>query len=356
MPARGSLPERRFSSRRLEEVLRLRARLLDAIRRFFAEHGYLEVTAPVLGPAADPAPTIEPFRTRLHLPDGSARELYLQTSPEFFLKRLLAAGMERIFHIGPFFRDGEATGRHNPEFSGLEWYCAGQHFGELLDFSEELFRQVTREVAQSHPLERQGTRLAVDRPFVRLGVAQALRELGGIEVPEDWHEEGLRSALRRAGIHFEPDDEFDDLVNRALIERVEPALARLGPVLLHDYPLPMAALARACPETPAVAERFELFAGGLELCNGYGELTDSVEQRRRFVEQTNQRRRLGRPAVPLDEIFLGALEEGLPPCCGCALGLDRWLMLLCGAERIEEVLPFPLSLELGIPPEGGGAT
>ncbi|NMB75773.1 MAG: EF-P lysine aminoacylase GenX [Myxococcales bacterium] len=356
MPPPGSRPERRFAPERLEWLLQLRARLTNAIRHFFTARGYLEVQAPILGPAADPALTIEPFRTRLHLLDGSAHELFLQTSPEFFLKRLLAAGMKRIFHIGPFFRDGEVTGRHNPEFTGLEWYCENQPFGELLDFTEELFREVTCEVAQSSHIERKSASFTVERSFQRFSVAQALRELGGIEVPEDWQEEGLRNALRRAGVHLGPDDEFDDLVNRALIERVEPALARHGPVILYEYPLPMAALARACPNKPSVAERFELFAGGLELCNGYGELTDPVEQRRRFLEQANHRRRLGRPAVPLDEVFLRALEDGLPPCCGCALGLDRWLMLLIGAERIEEVLPFPLSMELGMHPEGDVAT
>lgn len=345
-------PERRFTAAQIRHVLALRARLLESVRRFFSSRGYLEVSVPVLGVAADPAPTIEPMRTRLRLWDGSSRELYLQTSPEFFLKRLLAAGAERIFSIGPFFRDGEVTDRHNPEFFGLEWYCAGQAFHQMLDFCEEMFREVTLDVAGKVRLERCGIGFGVDRPFLRLSVAQALRELAGVEVPEDWGEDSLRRALRQAGVAMGADDDVDDMVNRVLIERVEPALARLGPVMLHDYPMPMAALARSRPENPAVAERFELFAGGIELCNGYGELVDPAEQRRRFLAHVEIRRRLGRPAVPIDEALLKAMEDGLPACCGCALGLDRWLMLLCGAERIDEVMVFPLSLELGRAPDG----
>ena len=185
-------------------------------------------------------------------------------------------------------------------------------------------------VAHVHP--------GLKTPFRRMAVGAALRELGGVEVSDDFS--NLRQAVEGAGAAADPSDGFDDLVNRVLIERVEPKLPGLGPVFLHDYPAPMAALARL------LAERFELYADGLELCNGYGELTDGREQRERFLSQLEERRRLRKPVPPLDETFLQALEAGLPPCAGCALGVDRLTMLVCGKKKLAEVMPFPLAGEL----------
>jgi lysyl-tRNA synthetase class 2 len=186
----------------------------------------------------------------------------------------------------------------------------------------------------------------LSQSFQRMSMEQALRELAQVKVPADWNEEGLRDALGNAGLRIRRDDTFDDLVNRALIERVEPKLIERGPVFLYDYPAPMAGLARLRPERPVVAERFELYIGGLELCNGYGELTDPRQQRARLIEQIEARVQCGTPRLPLDEAFLSALEHGLPACSGNALGLDRLAMLLFGKERIEQVQPFPLAAEV----------
>ncbi len=320
-------------------TLRARARILGEIRSFFVERDFVEVSTPCLALTADPALHLESFSTRLRLEGAQERTLFLPTSPELHMKRMLAAGMERIFQIGPFFRNGELTARHNPEFTGLEWYQVGCTVEQMMDFTEELVRSVA-EVVQSSPFTAE--------PFERYSMHEAISELGGIELPEDFSENETRTALDRAGVATAPDDSFDDLINRVLIERVEDKLGAMGPVMLYDYPARMAALARLRPKQPWLAERFELYAGGLELCNGYGELTDACQQRARFEMQRAARSRLGKRVPELDERFLAALEAGLPQCSGCALGVDRLVMLLCGRESIEQVMAFPLARELDL--------
>jgi lysyl-tRNA synthetase class 2 len=328
------------------------ARLLMRVRDFFDRRDFIEVTTPTLVAAPDPALHVEHFCSELHLPGREALTLYLSTSPEFQMKRMLSAGCERIYQIAHFFRNGEITSLHNPEFVGLEWYQVGASVEDVMDQTEELVREVAASVVGEQMIRRSGVTIDIHQPFQRMSVEQALRELALVEVPADWNEGGLREALHRAGLRTATDDSFDDLVNRALIERVEPKLIERGPVFLYDYPAPMAALARLRPERPEVAERFELYLGGLELCNGYGELTDARQQRARLVEQIEMRVRCGKPRLPLDEAFLSALERGLPACSGNALGLDRLAMLLLGKERIEQVQAFPLVIELGLKPDG----
>jgi lysyl-tRNA synthetase class 2 len=320
------MPGRRDS---LLDAIRVRAAVLKKIREFFDQRDFVEVTTPCLVTAPDPAVHLDSFETRVTLPGGEQRRLYLSTSPEHHMKRLVAMGMERIYQLVPFFRDGEITDLHNPEFLGLEWYETATSVEECMQRTEQL-------VAHVHP--------ELKPPFHRLTITEALRELGGVAVAGDFS--NIREAVEGAGIAADPADGFDDLVNRVLIERVEPKLPGLGPVFLHDYPAPMAALARLRPEHPEVAERFELFAGGLELCNGYGELTDAEEQKQRFLSQLEERRRLGKAVTPIDQAFLNALEAGLSPCSGCALGVDRLVMLVCGKNRLDEVMPFPLEGEL----------
>jgi lysyl-tRNA synthetase class 2 len=313
----------------LLDAIRTRAIVLKKIREFFNQRGFVEVTTPCLVAAPDPAVHLDSFETRVRLPGGEKRTLYLSTSPEHHMKRLVAMGMERIYQLVPFFRDGEITDLHNPEFLGLEWYETATSVEECMQRTEQL-------VVQVHP--------ELKAPFLRMTVAKALRELGGVEVAADF--DNLRESVAHAGVASDPADSFDDLVNRVLIERVEPRLPELGPVFLHDYPAPMAALARLRPENPAVAERFELFAGGLELCNGYGELTDAGEQKQRFLAQIEERRKMKKAVFPLDQAFLTALEDGLPPCSGCALGVDRLVILVCGKKKLSEVMAFPLAGEL----------
>lgn len=326
---------------------RARSRLLAALREFFAARDFCEVSTPCLSLHADPALHLDSFRVRTDLPDGRKVELFLPTSPEFFMKRLLVDGLERIYQICPFFRRGELTARHHPQFTGLEWYQVGMGLEQLTEQLEKLLRHCA-ESLEREPLLAYGCRKIIDSPtFPRLTLRQACKELGGVDLPEDFEEKGVCRALVKAGVYHCSDDGLDDLVNRVLIERVEPRLQSFPGVFLTEYPAAMAALARLDPARPWLAERCELYLGGLEIANGYHELGDARQQRQRFTEQLQLRKRRGLPPVGLDEAFLQALEQGLPDCSGCALGVDRLLMFLGGQEHIAQVLAFSLGEELG---------
>jgi elongation factor P--(R)-beta-lysine ligase len=330
----------------LLETLKLRARIITAVRAFFVQRNFLEVTTPTLTPSADPALHLESFKTQLNCQNGATRDLFLPTSPEFHMKRMLSAGLDKIYQICSFYRNGETSQLHNPEFCGLEWYQTGQGYQECMDHTEQLIRTVTRAVWPDLKVLRDGQKYDLEPAFGRMSVHQALCDLGQIDMPERFEEPETRRALIAAGIKLAADDSFDDMINRAMIERVEPALVGRGPVFLYDYPAPMAALARLRPERPWLAERFELYIAGLELCNGYGELTDVVEQRARFEAQIEQRRKLNKAPVAIDQAFLDALVSGLPQCSGCALGIDRLVMLLANKPNIAQVIAFPTETEL----------
>ncbi len=288
--------------------LAVRSHALDAIRGFFRAGAFIEVETPV----RIPAPALE-----LHIDAPSAGpDAWLRTSPELHMKRLLAAGCERIFQLGPCFRAGERGRRHNPEFTMLEWYRAGAGYRDILADCEGLVRHVAAAVIGSTRLVYRGVAIDLAAPWMRLTVREAFRRHAG------WDPVAA----------YDP-DRFDlDLVNL-----VEPALPRDRPCVLLDYPAPAAALARLKPDDPAVAERWEVYLGGLELANAYGELVDAPAQRVRFEACAEARRRLGKEVYPLDEPFLRALESGLPPCGGIALGVDRLVMLLCDTDDIADV-------------------
>jgi lysyl-tRNA synthetase class 2 len=343
-----SLRDRAQADPDLLKSLHTFARLLTEVRGFFDRSGFVEVITPTLVPAPDPALHVESFYSELTIPGRGTFPLYLSTSPECQMKRMIGAGCERIYQIAHFFRNGEVTSLHNPEFLGVEWYQVGASVEELMSQTEELVRTLALRLTSGIDLQRVGMLADINRPFRRMSMEQALSELASVEVPADWNEDALREALQQAGFRTAADDSFDDLVNRALIERVEPKLIEIGPVFLYDYPTPMAGLARSRPERPWLAERFELYIGGLELCNGYGELSDAREQRARLLGQIEERVKRGKARLPLDEAFLCSLEQGLPACSGNALGLERLAMLLLGKEHIEQVQAFPLSIELDL--------
>ncbi len=289
-------------------MLRRRSILLAAIRDFFRARDFIEVETPV----RIDAPALEQ-----HVDAIPSGKQYLRTSPELHMKRLLAEGLQAVFQMGACFRAGEAGLRHQPEFTMLEWYRIGADYLDILADTEALIRHVAT------ALQADGVRLAVDvlAPWIRMTVAEAYRRYAG------WDPVA----------HFDA-DRFDlDMVNR-----VEPALPHDRGVVLMDYPAAVAALARHHARDPRVAERWELYLGGMELANAFSELTDPVEQRRRFVECAVQRAAAGSKVYTLDEAFLAVLEEGgLPPCGGIALGVDRLLMALTGVRDITDVQAFP---------------
>jgi lysyl-tRNA synthetase class 2 len=328
---------------RRREAARARARLSAAVREHLSSRGYEEVETPILVPAPGMEPHIDAFETRF-APEGAgaSRPLWLHTSPEYAMKRLLADGFERTFQLARVFRNGEVSATHNPEFTMLELYRAGDGAGPVMADVEELLEACARRVAGGTRARWRGHELDLAAPYERLPMREAFRTRAGIDLAAVGDDLGrLRAAARAAGIDpGREGDSFDDLFFRIFLERVEPGLGAPRPVFLTEWPVSMAALARALPSDPRWAERFELFAGGLELANGFGELTDAVEQRRRLLEEQALRRRLGRSAYPLDERFLEAVGR-MPDAGGVAIGFDRVLMLLAGAEEIAEVLLFP---------------
>ena len=311
------------------EMLRARARLLEGIRSFFKRQGVLEVETPVCSGRAGTDPALESLRTRYTGPGAPAGlNLFLQTSPELAMKRLLAAGAGAIFQVCKAFRDGEYGAWHNPEFTIVEWYRPGFDHHQLMD---EVAALVAWVVGRPYRVER----IRYADAFLRtLDLDPHRAQVAELRKCACTH--GLEGAeqLELAG----PDPWLDLLFTRF----IEPLLGREGLVFVYDFPVSKASLARIREGSPAVAERFELYLEGLELANGFHELASSAEQRGRFLRELEQRRLEGKPAVPLDERLLAALEHGLPDCAGVALGLDRLLMAMHGKKRIEQVLAFPL--------------
>lgn len=342
-------------------VLRLRAAMLDWLRQFFREHGYWEVETPLLSHDVCVDAWLEPFRVPGEL--SGEQTTYLQTSPEFGMKRLLAAGADSIFQITRAFRQEESGRLHNPEFTIVEWYCVGTTYHDQMDFVEELAGGFQEALWQFQELPRQddvlagGCSHAVDslpdprrlpaiaRPISRLTYAEAFARALGESVLSLPTERLAKIAVERE-IGFPQSlraDDRDGWLNLLFLEMVEPMLAEEQAVFVCDYPASQAALARIRSDDPPVAERFELYLRGLEICNGYQELTDPAELQRRFAVQTEKRRRDGRPDLPVHSRLIDAMQSGLPDCSGVALGFDRLLLALLGGNSLDEVMAFPFS-------------
>lgn len=324
---------------RRRPYLEARARVVAGIRAFFTERGFLEVETPCLQVAPGMEVHLRAFATELTdaLDRVPPRRLYLHTSPEFAMKKLLAGGLPRIFQMARVFRNGDISPTHSPEFTMLEWYRAGATYTDLMDDVEALFAAC----GEKRPVER----LSVAEAFVRH--CEGLDILGTVADPfaAEPPPEALRAAAARLGVHVGEGDGWEDAFFHIFLARIEPHLGLDGPVILYDWPACMAALSRRKPSDPRVCERFEVYVGGLELANAFGELTDAAEQRRRFEDSMAAKRRLYGPeaAWPVEEDFLAALEHGLPdPCAGIALGVDRLVMVLTGAAAIEDVLWAPV--------------
>jgi lysyl-tRNA synthetase class 2 len=314
--------------------LRRRALLTAATRSFFAARGYLEVETPYAVATPGEEVHLASFATHRRRPDGSGEDLWLHTSPEFAMKKLLAGGAGRIFQLARVWRNGEGSDLHAPEFTMLEWYRPGGTLSDLMDETEALLRAVLPPV-----LTCRGATIDLAR-FERLTMAEAFARHVGADLLATADDAPALAAA--AGTRLRDGEDWEDLFFRLLLERVEPAIGRRHPTFLTHWPAAQAALARRDPADPRVAERFELFACGLELANAFVELTDAAEQRRRFEADRARRHALyGGPDWPLDEELLAALAAGLPDCAGIALGFDRLAMLAAGADRIDQVLWLP---------------
>ena len=298
-----------FRQTRLKHFLQLRARVIQAMRDFFLFNRFLEVETPCRIPA--PAP-------ELHIDAEPSGEWFLQTSPELCMKRLLAAGHTKIFQICKCFRQKERGNRHLPEFSLLEWYQAEKDYLDMMDQVEQLVCFIAQKITRANELSYRGKRIDLKRPWPRMPVSQAFKRYAPIS---------LEKALS--------ENRFDAL----MVDCIEPNLDQTRPLFLYDYPASLGALARLKPDNPAVAERFELFVGGLEICNAFSELTDPIEQQTRFAAEQYQRSKAGKCNYPMSEKFLACLEF-MPESAGNALGIDRLVMLFADTDHIDDVVAF----------------
>jgi lysyl-tRNA synthetase class 2 len=311
-----------------------RAALTRQTRAFLHDHGYAEVETPYAVPAPGEEVHLRAFPTMRELPDGRQQPLWLHTSPEFAMKRLLAGGSGPVFQFARVWRNGEASDLHAPEFTMLEWYRPGAGMDDLIAETTALLRAVLPPAVTCRGV-------ATDLSAIeRLTVAEAFARHAGVAdllaIGED-----AAALADAASVRLRAAETWEDLFFRLLLERIEPHLGRAHPTFLTHWPAAQAALARRDPADPRVAERFELFVCGIELANAFVELTDVSEQRARFQADRARRAALGGQAWPLDEDFLAALEHGMPPASGIALGFDRLAMIAGGADRIGQVLWLP---------------
>ena len=315
--------------------LQARARIQAALRDWFRREGFVEVETPILQFSPGAEVHLSAFATERRKPDGSSVIRWLHTSPEFAMKKLLAGGVPKLFQFARVFRNGEGSALHHPEFTMLEWYRAGTAYQTIMEDCAALLR-----LTDVRAFSWQGRTCDPAAEPERLTVAEAFKRHAGVDLLATV---GNAEALSRAsGVAGHAGDSWDDVFFRIMFEKIEPKLGIGRPTILCEYPISMAALARAKPSDPRVAERFELYACGVELANAFGELTDPAIQRARLTADMAEKERLYGVRWPIDEDFLAALEHGLPDCAGIALGFDRLVMLATGAQQIEDVLWLPV--------------
>jgi len=324
-----------------------RNRILAAMRAWFDAERFVEVETAALQTSPGNETHLHAFATQARRTDGSvAAELYLRTSPEFACKKLLAAGETQIFEVARVWRNRERGPLHSPEFTLLEWYRADQPYETLMDDCAALIALAAQEAGARQFSFRGKTADPFAEPE-RITVADAFDRFAGIDLLASLSEtgetdrDGLATAAASAGVRVAADDGWEDIFSRVLVERIEPNLGVGRATLLCEYPIAQAALARPKPGDPRVAERFELYACGVELANAFGELTDPVEQRRRFAMEMDEKARLYGERYPLDEDLLAALAD-MPAASGAALGFDRLAMLATGASRVDQVIWTPV--------------
>lgn len=300
---------------------KLRAKLYGKIRQFFAKRGVLEVETPLLSQHTVTDPHLHSFKITN---ENEKRHYYLQTSPEYAMKRLLAAGSGPIYQICKAFRNGEIGSQHNPEFTLLEWYRPGFTYHDLMGEIDTLLQAIIQ--------SKKAIRKTYEQLFLdNLSISPFQLSLSEL------HSLGQKSSLQNVSDH----NDRDTLLQFLFTHIIEPTLGFNQPLFVHDFPASQAALAKIDPQNPDIALRFEVYIEGLECANGFEELIDVTEQRRRFEQDNCKRKAIGFPNIAIDQRFLAALETGLPPCSGVALGLDRLLMTKVKTKRIDDVISFP---------------
>ncbi|MFP4446390.1 MAG: lysine--tRNA ligase [Desulfosudaceae bacterium] len=336
-------PEKRYRKRYLDlimnpttrELFITRSRIVQAVREFFIERDFLEVETPMMQPIPGGAEA-RPFVTHHNALD---MDLYLRIAPELYLKRLVIGGLERVFEINRNFRNEGISTRHNPEFTMLEFYQAYADYRMLMEITEALFRKVVTTVTGSLVVEYQGQTIDFSGPWQRLPLTRALRDLAGLEESRLQDAGYLRAVAAEKGVQLTRTDNIGKMITKLFDVLVEPRL--IQPTFITGYPVEVSPLSKTSRENPGYVDRFELFVGGSEIANGFSELNDPEEQRRRFQDQVDARQAGDEEAHYMDEDYVEALEYGMPPTAGEGIGIDRLVMLLTDAASIREVILFP---------------
>ncbi|MCR4404319.1 MAG: lysine--tRNA ligase [Candidatus Acetothermia bacterium] len=321
-----------------EEVRRTfvtRSRIITAMRAFLDSRGFLEVETPILQPLYGGA-SARPFETYHH---ALGQRMFLRISDELYLKRLIVGGYPRVYEIGKDFRNEGISTEHNPEFTVMECYQAFADYHDIMDLAEELISSVARGVLGRTEIAYQGEEIDLAPPWRRVTLREAILEGTGLDIREERTKEALEREARRLGLRLEPQPTWGKAVDKLLSEFVQPKL--IQPTFVLDYPVEISPLAKRKASDPSLAERFELFIGGLEMGNAFSELNDPLDQAARFQQQEEQRRLGDEETQVLDEDFLISLEHGMPPTGGLGIGVDRLVMLLTDARSIRDVILFP---------------
>jgi len=318
-----------------KEIFHMRSQVITAIRQFLNRRGFIEVETPVLQPSAGGA-LARPFITHHHALD---QDFYLRIAPELHLKRLIIGGFDKVYELGRIFRNEGISTKHNPEFTMLESYETYADYNDVMAMVEEMVAEVSQQVLKTDNVEFGGNTINFKPPWPRLELRQAIIKYSGIDFDKYPDADSLRAEMEKKKMEVDPQKDRGRLIDELISTFVEPNI--IQPTFLLDYPVEMSPLAKAKPDNERLVERFEAFAGGMEIANAFTELNDPIEQRQRFLRQQKERQTEGETVETVDEDFLLALEYGMPPTGGLGVGIDRLVMLLTGQPSIREVILFP---------------
>ncbi len=324
------------------EYLHKREHIVDAIRSFFKADGFLEIDSPLMVKSPGMEPYLEVFETTLIDSDAQQKRAFLLTSPEYALKKLLVAGIPKLFSICKSFRNGEGLSRkHNPEFTIMEWYRTNASYLEIMQDCEDMFAHISKALGGTEKWEYQGKTYDLSTPWERISVSEAFQKYCGVDTDTLLDETKLLEAGKKRGFSVDDSTTWEQIYNQFFLNDIEPHFGVDRPTIIYDFPASQASLSKKKESDPRFAERFEFYIAGIEMGNAFSELTDADEQLRRFQLERAEREQLGKTMYDIDMDYIEAIKAGLPPTGGIAVGIDRVAMFFADAPSIEDVLVFP---------------
>lgn len=324
------------------EFLHKRERIIDEIRAFFKADGFLEIDSPLMVKSPGMEPYLEVFETTLIDGEQNKQRAFLLTSPEYALKKLLVAGIPKLFSICKSFRNGEGLShKHNPEFSIMEWYRTNADYTDIMQDCENLFAHLATKLGTENTWEYQGKKYELTTPWERISVATAFEKYCGIDIDTMLDEQKIKAAGIQRGFQVSENTTWEQMYNQFFLNDIEPHLGVDRPTIIYDFPASQASLSKKKATDPRFAERFEFYVAGIEMGNAFSELTDAQEQLKRFEIERAERQMLGKTMYDIDMDYIEAIKTGLPPTGGIAVGIDRIVMFFANARTIQDVLVFP---------------